>query len=487
VIDLSRILATIGTVAGVLATTTALPAECVIDPHKAQGTWDGWGTSLCWFGNVFGDRDDIADVLFTLKTVTLEGQALPGLGLNMVRYNAGGCSTNEVDGQKIALSPSIPVWKQIQGFWLDGKSEDPGSPSWDWTVDARQRALMLKARDRGANWFELFSNSPMWWMCANRNPSGAAKATDDNLPPENYGKFAVYMATIAKHAKENWGVTFTTVSPFNEPCSDYWHARNGQEGCHFSAATQAKVLPLLRAELDKRGLEGMAIAASDESKYDWAVETWKSFDDATKKLVDQVNVHGYQGNQGQREELFGITRGKRLWNSEYGDGNASGLDLARNLHLDFRQLRPTAWAYWQPLDGGGRGGWGLLPANLSRATLRDANPKYFVLAHYTRHIRQGMTILTTDENETVAAYDPKQKKLVIVVHNLTGQPIEKTCSLSHFNVPDGAVASWLTEPRGSTRYEKQTGAAIKDRRLAFRLPPYSIQTFEVENAMADAL
>src|SRR5690606_35750259 len=148
-----------------------------------QGTWDAWGTSLCWFANVFGDRDDVADVLFTLNTVTLEGQALPGLGLNMVRYNAGACSTNEVDGQRIVLSRAIPVWKQIQGYWLDGKSEDPNSPSWDWSVDARQRAMLLKARDRGVNWFELFSNSPMWWMCANRNPSGAARATDDNLPP----------------------------------------------------------------------------------------------------------------------------------------------------------------------------------------------------------------------------------------------------------------------------------------------------------------
>jgi galactan endo-1,6-beta-galactosidase len=340
---------------------------------------------------------------------------------------------------------------------------------------------MLKARDRGANRFELFSNSPMWWMCTNRNPSGAAKATDDNLPPENYRKSATYMATIAKYAKENWGVTFTTVEPFNEPCSDFWSARNGQEGCHFSAATQAAVLKLLRAELDERGLQNMAIAASDESKYDWAVETWNRFDDATKALINQVNVHGYQQDKGRREELSRITAGKRLWNTEYGDGEPDGLDLSRDLHLDFRQLRPTAWAYWQPLDGGSCGGWGLLPANLRRKTIGKANPKYFVLAHYTRHIRQGMTILTTDEIETVAAYDPKGRKLVIVVQNLSDQAREKTCDLSKFDLPDGAAARWLTEPKGSTRYQKQGDAAITDRRMVFSLPAFSIQTFEVEN------
>ncbi|HOP96082.1 MAG TPA: glycoside hydrolase [Verrucomicrobiota bacterium] len=482
--NLQRILAAGMTALAALATFSSFCAECVIDARKTQGTWDAWGTSLCWFANVFGDRDDVADVLFTLNTVTLEGQALPGLGLNMVRYNAGACSTNEVDGQRIALSRAIPAWKQIRGFWLDGKSEDPNSPSWDWSVDARQRAMLLKARDRGVNWFELFSNSPMWWMCANRNPSGAARATDDNLPPENYEKFAVYLATIAKYAKENWGVTFTSVEPFNEPCSDYWHARNGQEGCHFSPATQAKVLRFLRAELDERGLQDMPIAASDESKYDWAVETWKSFDEAAKALVNQVNVHGYQQEQGQREELFRITRGKRLWNSEYGDGDASGLSLTRNLHLDFRQLRPTGWAYRQPLDGGARGGWGLLPANLSRGTIGRANPKYFVLAQYTRHIRQGMIILTTDEDETVAAHDLKRKRLVIVAHNLTDQPIEKTWALSHFEVPDGAVACWRTEPRGSARYEKVDGLEVKNGRIVLTLAPHSVQTMEVENVTA---
>jgi hypothetical protein len=144
-------------------------------------------------------------------------------------------------------------------------------------------------------------------------------------------------------------------------------------------------------------------------------------------LVDQVNVHGYQYAQGKRAELFKIVGGKRLWNSEYGDERHDGLGLARDLNLDFQYLRPTAWAYWQPLDGGGNGGWGLLPANMRNRTIGKANPKYFVLAHYSRHIRPGMTILVTGENEMVAAYEPKARKLVIVAQNLTdkaGKTIE---------------------------------------------------------------
>ncbi len=41
-----------------------------------------------------------------------------------------------------------------------------------------------------------------------------------------------------------------------------------------------------------------------------------------------------------------------------------------------------------------------------------------------------MTILTTGEFDTVAAYDPKEHKLVIVAHNRGDQPEPKSCYLS---------------------------------------------------------
>ena len=78
--------------------------------------------------------------------------------------------------------------------------------------------------------------------------------------------------------------------------------------------------------------------------------------------------------------------GKPLWNSEYGDGDASGLKMARNLHRDMAALKPTSWSYWQPIDGGG---WGLISADMQRGRLRRVNPKWHVLAHYTRSIRTG--------------------------------------------------------------------------------------------------
>ncbi|MEO5716499.1 MAG: glycoside hydrolase [Luteolibacter sp.] len=453
--------------------------EIKIDPSVTHGVWDGWGTSLCWMGNVFGDREDFADFLFTNKMTGFGGQSVPGLNLNIVRYNAGACGFGEIDGRNMKVSKIIRKYRQMDGFWLDGKNPDAASSNWDWNADASQRLMLKKARDRGANRFELFSNSPMWWMCANDNPSGAAKASDDNLSEKHYQNFAIYLASVAKTAKERWGISFTTVAPFNEPMSDWWFADCKQEGCHFSHGAQEKFLPLLRRELDRRQLQSLPISASDETHYDHAVDTWKSFTKETKALVSQVNVHGYQYADGRRDELHRLTvveDSKRLWNSEYGDGDASGLELARNLHRDMRWLHPTAWCYWQPADGGG---WGLLDCRMEKAEVRAVNAKSQVLAQYSRHIRPGMTIVETGDESTVAAWSAQDRKLVLVVFN-DGPARSARFDLSQFAMPDGPVVRALTAPKGTARYERQPDVALKARRFEVELPADSIETFEIK-------
>jgi galactan endo-1,6-beta-galactosidase len=460
------------------ATSRAEGPATFVDPSVNHGIWEGWGTALCWWAKVLGNRDEIADLLFTTRTVDFNGAKLPGLGLNIVRYNAGACGWNEIDGRKMSASKTILPFRQIEGFWLDGKSEDSRSAGWNWEVDANQRLMLQKARDRGANRFELFSNSPMWWMCRNANPSGAAKASDDNLPHENFEKFAVYLAEIAKTAKDRWGVTFTTVEAFNEPNTTYWNANGKQEGCHFSHEAQAAVLPLLRAELDKRGLRDLPISASDETSYDQAIATWGSFGPETKALISQVNVHGYQNAGGRRDVLFeSVSKsGKRLWNSEYGENDATGLKLAHNLDLDFRSLHPSAWCYWQPFDAEG---WGLVVTDVPNRKFLGINPKYYVIAQYSRHIRPGMSILETGDTDTVAAFDPIAHRLVLVIRN--EKQDKKTIDLSKFASADGPVTRWITEPQKSTRYERHQDVRVFMKRLEVITPTDSVQTLEVEN------
>jgi galactan endo-1,6-beta-galactosidase len=240
------------------------------------------------------------------------------------------------------------------------------------------------------------------------------------------------------------------------------------------------VLKFLRAEMDERGLRDMPIAASDESWYDWAVETWNSFDDAIKAIISQVNVHGYQGMRGRGDLLREITAGKRLWNTEFGDEGTDGILMARCISMDFTKLQPTAWCYWQPLDASA--GWALLPADMKQRTIGAANPKYFVLAQYSRHIRPGMTILTTGDKEVAAARDPKTGRIVIVALNSGDQPRERVCDLSRLGIAGIAARSWLTETKGEARYRKQPDVDVTDSRLVVNLPPLSVQTFEIEQS-----
>ena len=52
-----------------------------VDPSTSYGVWEGWGTSLCWWANVFGDDDALADLTFSLNATPIDGLgALPGPG-----------------------------------------------------------------------------------------------------------------------------------------------------------------------------------------------------------------------------------------------------------------------------------------------------------------------------------------------------------------------------------------------------------------------
>jgi len=338
---------------------------------------------------------------------------------------------------------------------------------------------MTKAKARGANFIDLFSNSPMWWMCINHNPSGADNGANDNLQDWNYQQHAVYLATVAKYAQDHWGITFNSVEPFNEPSGNWWVATGTQEGCHFARPTQAAVVPFMRSELNSRGLTGVRVAASDECTYDDAVTTWNGFSSTIQGDIGQVNVHGYQGASGRRDVLYTDVKGKRLWNSEYGDGDGSGITLASNLNLDFRWLHNTAWVYWQALDESA--GWALIQCNPNQLTVGAVNPKYYVFAQYSRHIRQGMTIIDGGEGNTIAALDSANKKLIIVTTNYgTAQTI--SYDLSSFTC-SGPITRWVTQTNGSQRYVQFNDITLSGTTFKSSFPVNTVQTFEIQNCV----
>lgn len=65
----------------------------------------------------------------------------------------------------------------------------------------------------------------------------------------------------------------------------------------------------------------------------------------------RVTVHArYQMGSGNRTGLRLATTGWDLWNSEFGDGDETGIKMAACLNKDLFELKNTGWVYWQVTD-----------------------------------------------------------------------------------------------------------------------------------------
>ncbi|MFZ4508944.1 MAG: glycoside hydrolase [Fimbriimonas sp.] len=444
-------------------------ADYTITVNKAQnrGTWQGFGASLCWWGNGVGGssyQNTYADLVFTTRTVRLLGSNVPGLGLNIARYNVGGGGIKgDIPGVPENVPASLPWYKDIDGYWLNWYSTDPASSSWNWFRDSNQRNMMWAARDRGAI-IDFFANAPMWWMTNENSSAGGS------LQYWNRRDHARYLATVVKYAKDRWGVNVNSIEPFNEPVAGWWNYPTGQEGCNISRGVQAEVLGYLREELDNRGLSGVQIAASDENTMTSGKDTYEFFKgqfvsvNGTSKnvanLVNRVTVHGYNGIEPWRDDparvaLRNSVGTKSLWMSEYGDGEGSGMTLAQSIMADLTYLRPTAWIYWQPIEP--YSAWGLVNAAYSRpedqySTNRAAPlwiyTKYYVFAQFTRFLRPNMVLYGTNDANSLIAYNGTSRQLTIVTVNY-GNPQNIALDLSSLNTVGGTATMTTTVTNGS--------------------------------------
>ena len=92
------------------------------------------------------------------------------LGLNIARYNIGGGDD--------PTRASMRADAQMDGF------QAGPTATFDWSRDAAQRRMLQEAKNRGANIFEAFSNSPPYWMTKTGSSSGGTSPHQDNLRPD---------------------------------------------------------------------------------------------------------------------------------------------------------------------------------------------------------------------------------------------------------------------------------------------------------------
>jgi len=424
-----------------------------VDPSIQYQTWEGFGTSLAWWAHIVGDYPE------PLRTQLVD-KAIGDLGLNILRYNIGG-------GEAPGLN-YMEVRARVPGYINpDG--------SYDWNADAAQRWVLNRGIHLGANKFEAFSNSPPYFMTVSGSVTGGVGGKD-NLKPEKTTEFADYLATVTKHFRDTWGVNFETIDPMNEPGAPWWTHGNRQEGCHFAPGEkQAEMILATEKALSKAGLD-TKISASDESHNNWAVTSWDALSPESKAHVYQINTHCYSGNAQHELHQRAVQDKKRLWMSEYGDGDDSGMTMAHQIIKDLRVMMPTAWVYWQIIDGGY--GWGCIDIDLNaHSHAYKINPKFYVFAQFSKYIRPGAKFLAIDDSDSVCVVEGK--RLVIV----TAADSEKTVS---YDLSKLAKLGKLTSVIRTSHDEKL--APVKDAKLGTKklvaiLPAKSVTTFVIDNCV----
>ncbi|WP_159888605.1 glycoside hydrolase [Paenibacillus puerhi] len=479
----------------VMAPAAATPPKLIsVDPSYQHAPFEGFGTALVWFANITGGwpeakKKELADALY--------GQQ--GLEFNVARYNIGGEDAPET-------TPYMRKGGAVPGYWnrpaevAPGTENwwDPGNPNhWNWTKDKNQLWWVLAAKERGATQFEAFSNSPPYFMTKSGYVSGNAVATENNLKDDQYGAFAGYLAEVVNYFKTTMGVEFQTLSPVNEPNTNYWKQGGRQEGSHWNPAQQSRMITEARMALVQRGLN-TTIAAMDESSLDTFVTNWSQYTMETKADIGRLNTHTYGGSKRTSVRDIAKGSGKNLWMSEVDIGPSGipqnfndirpGLALAERITTDIRQLEPRAWVTWQAIEDSvnmdaqhENMNWGLIQVDFAPQDPGQVqvnyNKKYYTMGNYSKFIRPGYRVIASDNGDTLAAIDPNSDKAVIVYRNGSTSQESLEIDLNRFGAIAATASATPYVTSAQDNLAQKEAIAVRNGVLSAGVQPESVTTF----------
>lgn len=435
------------------------------------GTFDGWGTSICWWGHHLGENLSVEHLEEVVKALYDEET---GLGLNIARYNIGGGD-----------DPTHNHQREFDGRDMPGLCDKDGN--WTLQNDIGQLTALELCVKYGADILEAFSNSPPYYMTASGCSSGNHNSGENNLPDDKFEEFAEYLAEAVLRIQSEYGVKFDTLEPLNESDTNYWGYEGWQEGCHFDVEDHSRLILLVRKALDKRGLKDVKVSASDETNVWRTGENIKNV--YTKEAVDtlgQINTHSYSVGDYSHTKNAALEADKPLYMTEVdGDGSLGGeksasmgpaLWFANKITEDIRGLEPNAWIMWQAAamayDGEHKdsGYWNVLSVDQNTGEINKTK-KYYAYKQFTKFIRPGDTLVKTDYSNIVSAVNEENGKVVFVITNTDSA--KKTYN---FNTEGFGAAK-----KGVTVYET---TATKDCELkgiyenakGIEVAPYSVTT-----------
>ncbi|GGM81537.1 hypothetical protein GCM10009721_02430 [Terrabacter tumescens] len=489
------------------------------DPSYQQPAFEGWGTSLVWFANATGDypdavRNRLADLVF----------GKDGLALNIARYNIGGGNAPDVADY---LRPGGAVegwWKAPAGTTrTDVDWWSPDDPAdWNWDADRTQRWWVDRIKGDVTTW-ETFSNSPPWFMTQSGYVSGNFNASQDQLKPGSVADFAAYLVKVTERLEQTHGIKVATIDPFNEPNTSYWGTQLGadgrptggrQEGAHIGPQLQQQVVRALAPALAASGTDAK-ISAMDETNPGTFVTNWMTYPADVKAAISRMNVHTYGTSQRTAVRDLSKSDAKPLWMSEvegsWGNGQSftsmePGIGMAQHMTDDLRELEPSAWVFWQPVEDydnmkpGGESAaganWGSIQMRFdctAQDTLESCpirtNQKFNTVRNFTHYIRPGDHLVKVDDPSTVAAIRPDARTATLVHTNGGSAAQDLSVDLSKFGKigPKASVTAVVTDASGALR--SQAPVAVDGSSATVRVPAQSVTTLvvsDVRGVAADA-
>jgi len=125
----SRIPAWLGLAASLAGAQTVVN----LDPAETRQEFEGWGSSLCWWGNQVGRWSD-ANLSALVGKIT---DPDTGLGYSLFRYNIGG--GDQPGHSHLAQFKALPGYKPTE------------AGPYDWSADPYQRKVAAMLQKRGRN------------------------------------------------------------------------------------------------------------------------------------------------------------------------------------------------------------------------------------------------------------------------------------------------------------------------------------------------
>ena len=414
--------------------------EIRINKNKIYSEFEGFGASGAWWAQEVGGwahideasgkevRDRIAELLYSKEN---------GIGLRTYRYNIGAGSAHSGNGD-------------IGNPLRRTESFDDGDGRYDFSRDKNAVYMMKKSAECGADEIILFVNSPVERLTKNGwSHLCKHQIMRDNLAKKNYKAFATYCLDVTEHFLKE-GLPVKYLSPINEPI---WIWNGGQEGCHYSPLSAARVMKVFADEMDKRpALADVKLSGVESGDLRWFNKSYTRalmHHKSVRNRIDAVDVHSYClplpiPVKGFNERLGFVKRYRKWLDRHYPSlpvkmsewchmqggrdkTMASALVTADTIYNDIALLNVTSWQHWIAVsevdycDG-------LIYINLPEKTF-EMTKRYYVTGNFSKYIPFGAKRIETrcdDKDLKLLAFTKDSKTVVIAVND---KAVSKTVSL----------------------------------------------------------